>query len=132
MNTHQQVTAVKDIIRIKNRILHTSDWVEIADLLQKAIDLCAAVPPNSDLDPVDKTMSKGWNIISLKRLIKSIREGAYSDVEAAYPEIATSLLRLAMVFVKNGLDDVNKILSDSFLRKNLFSSDKLRSRSNRF
>lgn len=128
MNTQQQVTAVKEIIKIKNRILHSSDWEEITTLIQNAIDLSADVPQNDALDPLDRTKSKEWNVISLKRLIKSIKDGYFTDVESSCPEIATSLLRLAMVFVKGGLEDVNKILADSFLKRNLFSAEKQKSK----
>ncbi|MFT3912217.1 MAG: hypothetical protein QM737_22510 [Ferruginibacter sp.] len=124
MNSQQQITAVKNIIKIKNRILHSSDWDEIAILIQDAIDSCSAVPANSALDPLDRTKGKEWNIISLKRLINAVKEKTYPSFESAYPEIATSLLRLAMVFVAGGLDDVNKILADSLLNKGLFQASK--------
>lgn len=124
MNSPQQVAAVKDIIRIKNKIFNCSDWDEIADLVQQAIDISAAVPPNDALDTLDRTKSKGWNIISLKRLITSLRERNFPNLETVYTDVAASLLRLAMVFVENGLTDVNKILSESLLSKGIFQQQK--------
>ncbi|MEO7524636.1 MAG: hypothetical protein ABIT58_11110 [Ferruginibacter sp.] len=124
MNTQHQVAAVKNIIKIKNRILHSSDWDEITNLMQDAIDACAAVPANHVVDPLDRTKSKEWNVISVKRLINSIKEKSYPNFDAAFPEIATSLLRLAMVFVSGGLEEVNRILAESLSTRGLFETSK--------
>ena len=124
MNTPQQVAAVKAIIKIKNKILQSNDWDDIAMMIQNAIDLCITVSPNAALDPLDRTKSKEWNVISLKRMIRSVKEREFISLDTAYPEIATALLRLAMVFVENGLEDVNKILADSLLSNGIFNSPK--------
>lgn len=124
MNTPQQVEAVKAIIKFKNRILHINDWDEIAGLVQSAVDTASVVPANGALDTFDKTKSKEWNIAAVKSLLKNIKDRVFSSLDVAYPIIATSLLSLATVFVKGGIEGVNKILADSFLKKNLFESAK--------
>lgn len=123
MNTTEQVTAVKDIIKIKNKILHSSDWDEIADLIQSAIATSANVPANDQLDSLDRTKSKEWNIISIKGVMKQVKERGFENIETAYPVVAASLLRLSMVFVTGGLDDVNRILAESLLSKGIFQSN---------
>lgn len=122
MNTQQQVATVKAIIKIKNKILHSSDWDDIAGMVQQAVDISASVPANEHLNPLDRTKSKEWNIISVKKLIVQIKDRNFSSLETAYPEIATSLLRLSMVFVKGGLEDVNKILAESLLNNGMFQT----------
>ncbi|MEO6669967.1 MAG: hypothetical protein ABIN36_10855 [Ferruginibacter sp.] len=124
MNTPQQVAAVKAIVKIKNKILQSSDWDDIALMIQNAIDICVTVSPNPALDPLDRTKSKEWNVISLKRLIRSVKDKEFVSLDTAYPEIATSLLRLAMVFVEHGLEDVNTILAASLLSNGIFSTSK--------
>ena len=117
MNTTEQVTAVKDIIKIKNKILRSSDWDDIADLIQSAIATSANVPANDQLGSLDRTKSKEWNIISIKGVMKQVKERGFENIETAYPVVAASLLRLAMVFVKDGINDVNRILAESLLNK---------------
>ncbi len=124
MNSPQQIEAVKAIIRIKNKILHTTNWDEIVALLQNAIDTSVPVPACEALDTLDRTKSKEWNIMAVKNLIKSINDREFSIPEATHPLLAASLVRLSMVFVKNGIEDVNKILKDSFLRSGLFQTSK--------
>ena len=116
MTTPQQVETVKGIIRIKNKILQSNDWDEIADLIQSAIDLSANVPAHKDLDVLDRTKSKEWNVLALKTLIKAVREKDFINYDAAYPQVAASLLRLSMVFVKGGFyahvgEDVNALVA---------------------
>ncbi len=120
MNSPQQVNAVTNIIRIKNKILHSSDCDEIARLMQEAIDLSLPVPANNQIETLDRTMTKEWNIISIKNLMRSVQSNGFADLNTAYPVVAASLLRLAMIFVKGGLADINKILASSLSRKGLF------------
>ncbi len=120
MNSPQQINAVTNIIRIKNKILHSSDWDEIARLMQEAIDVSSPVPANDHIVTLDRTMTKEWNVISIKSLMKSVQAKGFTDLDAAYPVVAASLLRLAMIFVKGGLTDINKILAASLSRKGLF------------
>ncbi|MEO8769648.1 MAG: hypothetical protein ABI402_06175 [Ferruginibacter sp.] len=124
MNTPQQEAAVKAIIKIKNKILQSSDWDDISLMIQNAIDICVTVSPHEALDPLDRTKGKEWNVISLKRLIRSVKERDFISLDTAYPQITTSLLRLAMVFVENGLEDVNKILAESLLSNGIFGAAK--------
>lgn len=120
MNSPQQINAVTDIIRIKNKILHSSDWDEIARLMQEAIDVSSPVPANDYIYTLDRTMTKEWNVISIKNLMKTVKAKGFADLDVAYPVVAASLLRLAMIFVKGGLADINKILAASLSRKGLF------------
>lgn len=120
MNSPQQINAVTDIIRIKNKILHSSDWDEIARLMQEAIDVSSPVPANDYIYTLDRTMTKEWNVISIKNLMKTVQAKGFADLDVAYPIVAASLLRLAMIFVKGGLADINKILAASLSRKGLF------------
>ena len=124
MNTPQQVDAVKAIIRIKNKILQTSDWDEIAELIQRAIDVSLPVQANNEVDSLDRTKSKEWNIMSVKMVMKSVKERNFTNIETVYPEVTTALLRLSMTFVKGGLEEVNKILAASLLNKGIFSTGK--------
>ena len=125
MNTPQQVAAVKDIIKIKNKILRSSDLEEIAALMQNAIDVSSPIPANDALDSLDKTKSKAWNIISVKKIMKSLKENTFINIDSIYAEATSALLRLSMVFVKGGMPDVNKILADSFLKKSTAGLEKL-------
>ena len=120
MNSPQQINAVTDIIRIKNKILHSSDWDEIARLMQEAIDVSSPVPANDYIYTLDRTMTKEWNVISIKNLMKTVQAKGFAELDVAYPIVAASLLRLAMIFVKGGLADINKILAASLARKGLF------------
>ena len=120
MNSPQQINAVTDIIRIKNKILHSSDWDEIARLMQEAIDVSSPVPANDYIYTLDRTMTKEWNVISIKNLMKTVQAKGFAELDVAYPIVAASLLRLAMIFVKGGLADINKILAASLSRKGLF------------
>ena len=129
MNTPQQEAVAKNIIKIKNRILRSSDCDEIAALIQDAIDISSPVLANSELDTLDKTKTKEWNLISVKRLAAAVKARSFISLETAYPEIAASLLKLSMVFVQGGLEELNKILAESLLNNGIFQTDKKIARS---
>lgn len=122
MNTPQQIDAVKAIMKIKNSILHCSEWDDIASHLEKAIDISLPVPPNAAAETLDKTVTKQWNIIALKSMVTAVRERNFASLNDVYPAVTASLLRLAMVFVKGGLKDINKILANALLSNGGFQS----------
>ena len=124
MNTAQQVAAVTAIIKIRKKVIQTNDANEVADLIEQAVALSANVPANENLDTLDKTRSKEWNLIAMKRLIKTARENTFESIEALHAEVTASLLRLSMVFVDGELEDLNKMLSESFMNRGVSTASR--------
>jgi hypothetical protein len=112
METNEQITLVKKLSDLKNKIVKSQDKEAITLYIQEVIKISTPVQPYVDERLANsryKQESKIRAISLLEGDIDCVKSNSYPDWETVHFQVASSIAMLALNFVEGGVSRLNEL-----------------------